>query len=1167
MEGFFRNYFYLSQTLSSSAPKLVFLQEIWAPHHQESLLNSKFPNYSAQISTPDQFTNPEDRLGTPDHTWHGVAILWHDSLASSVLHVLNTNARFTGIKVKFEGLSILAISLYLPTTGRDEEFIECLAELSDYIIENNVDTGTTLIGTDSNCSDKSSARRIQAFRHFCEEHQLLKVSYSGPTFHHTNGHSTSNIDYFLISFRRRAELRTVTIHCKQDFPQNLSGHDPVLSTLVIPSAIQECRQNKYIDTYTAFTQTRVVWNPETIPIYQAMAAQFLTECDSYFPSSDFIPLKCQLYSDLLVKAAELSLGTKMSKAAAKKPQVPRQVHQAWQHLHKMYKIWKKADKPRNNDNPVLVKYRQARAAFQYIRRRTNNLKIIRENNILMHSYKTDRTNHLKLVKRMRGCKQKKCITTLHTSAGVYHGEDTLEGLAQEAETLGRFVGESPQYDNSFYRLCIQDNSFIFDFRPENSMKIPEMKLADLENIIDKEMKNGKSCDIYKVTAEHLKHAGHKARTAVLGLVNSIITNIKSMACPQIKAGLGTAAYKGKKKPVSQASSYRRITVTPQVGSIIDRYIDPMAENIFLQVQSSDQYGFTKNISYLLGAVLRGECQRYALDTRQTCFGVSFDGQAAFPSVDREIQIRELYSCGETGDILQYSKCTYENTVSRMKQNGKVSREIVEYKGARQGHKRSSGHFKSYINPCLITADTSQLGFYIGPICVSVICIADDTYVLSGNPRSLQGLVDIIGHYGRRYRLIFGAEKTKVTVTGSSHDMKYYSENNIWTLQGDKLKVSENNEHLGLVVSGKDEELKNVDRNIKAARNSLFGFLGNVFAYRCKLSQAVQYHTWKVFVKPVLLSGLSALPIRPPIMQPLVKFHHKILRAILKLSQYSPTAPLYFLLGEPPVEASLHLSVFSLFWNIWANPHTKVFNVIKYLLMMSSDSSVTWTAHVRILFRLYNLPDPLVLLNSSPWSKQRWKNHTEAAVLSHHEVVLRKKAATNIKLQYLNVQATGLTGRPHPMLSWILTTQDVVLSRPHIRMLAGDLLCYSFLAHDRGSDPHCRLCQALSPLPAPAEDYEHLLTACKATADTRDSKLPGLYNIIAQYFEQHRLLTMPSHSLLTQFIIDCTSLNLPADARVPPDHPGQPAITKQCSVVISAILKERTKQLKNMGAIR
>ena len=301
-----------------------------------------------------------------------------------------------------------------------------------------------------------------------------------------------------------------------------------------------------------------------------------------------------------------------------------------------------------------------------------------------------------MVKKMRGDKSKQKLTTLHTSAGDYHGGDILEGFAKHVEMLGKFVGESPEFDNKFYRLCIQDNSYIFDFRTEFCMKIPFMELADLEKIIDKEMKNGKACDVYKLTAEHLKHAGYGARIAILNLINDILGDLKSFACPQIKAGLGTAAFKGKKKAVSQAFSYRRITVVPQIGSIIDRFIDPIAEKVFLAVQSPDQYGFTRNISYLLGAVLRGECQRYALDTRQTCFGVSFDGQAAFPSVDRSIQIRELYSSGESGDLLLYSKNTYENTVSRIKLDGKLSREISEKKGARQGHKRSSGHFKVYI---------------------------------------------------------------------------------------------------------------------------------------------------------------------------------------------------------------------------------------------------------------------------------------------------------------------------------------------------------------------------------------------------------------------------------------------------------------------------------------
>ena len=181
----------------------------------------------------------------------------------------------------------------------------------------------------------------------------------------------------------------------------------------------------------------------------------------------------------------------------------------------------------------------------------------------------------------------------------------------------------------------------------------------------------------------------------------------------------------------------------------------------------------------MGAVLRGECQRWALDTKQTCFGVSFDGKAAFPSVDRDIQVRELYSCGESGDLLQYSCNTYKNTVCKMKQDGKLSREFNEYTGSRQGHKRAAGHFKTYINPCLTAANSSELGFSIGPICVSAVCIADDTYVLSDDPRKLQALINIIGHYGKRYRLIFGADKTKVTITGPKVDMRYYQDINLW----------------------------------------------------------------------------------------------------------------------------------------------------------------------------------------------------------------------------------------------------------------------------------------------------------------------------------------------------------------------------------------------------
>ena len=50
-----------------------------------------------------------------------------------------------------------------------------------------------------------------------------------------------------------------------------------------------------------------------------------------------------------------------------------------------------------------------------------------------------------------------------------------------------------------------------------------------------------------------------------------------------------------------------------------------------------------------------------------------------------------------------------------------------------------------------------------------------------------------------------------------------------------------NEHLGLVVSGLEEEQKNVDRNIAQCRKLLFGLLGPALSYKCKLSPLAQHH--------------------------------------------------------------------------------------------------------------------------------------------------------------------------------------------------------------------------------------------------------------------------------------------------------------------------------------
>ena len=228
-------------------------------------------------------------------------------------------------------------------------------------------------------------------------------------------------------------------------------------------------------------------------------------------------------------------------------------------------------------------------------------------------------------------------------------------------------------------------------------------------------------------------------------------------------------------------------------------------------------------------------------------------------------------------------------------------------------------------------------------------------------------------------------------------------------------------------------------------------LGNVFSYRCKLSQLAQLHVWSLYVSPVLRSGLAALPVRQSVIKTIINFHHKILRGILKLSPRSPLAPLYFLLGELPMEAALHLDILTLFRCVWANPQTKIHKIIKYLLMITDSSLHTWAAHLRSIFQLYRLQDPLHLLSSHLWSREKWKCTINTAVISHTEVSWREKTARKSNLGFLNIQVAGLTGKPNPVLSGILTTQEVVRSRVHIKMLAGDYPRQFYLGSDRQQD--------------------------------------------------------------------------------------------------------------------
>ena len=286
----------------------------------------------------------------------------------------------------------------------------------------------------------------------------------------------------------------------------------------------------------------------------------------------------------------------------------------------------------------------------------------------------------------------------------------------------------------------------------------------------------------------------------------------------------------------------------------------------------------------MGALQRHEAEQYCLDLKKTFFGCSLDGDSAFDVVNRDILTRELYMDGDKGEFWRATHYSYQNSSSKIKMNGQLSRSVEETLGVKQGNCKSSDHYTSYNKPVLDTIEDASLGIWIGPINTGVSGVADDDFLMSDDPVKLQGLIDIAEHYGKRYRITYGASKTKITVSGSNIDRQYYNDTTPWTMDGIPINVVENNDHLGQIVSGTDQISKNIDLRIKKGRGSLFGLMGPAFAYRCLLSPAVKLHLYRTYICPIIRSGLSSFAIRQTDVQPLAIFQRKILRSILKLSK-------------------------------------------------------------------------------------------------------------------------------------------------------------------------------------------------------------------------------------------------------------------------------------------
>jgi len=170
------------------------------------------------------------------------------------------------------------------------------------------------------------------------------------------------------------------------------------------------------------------------------------------------------------------------------------------------------------------------------------------------------------------------------------------------------------------------------------------------------------------------------------------------------------------------------------------------------------------------------------------------------------------------------------------------------------------------------------------------------------------------------------------------------------------------------------------------------------------------------------------------------------------------------------------------------------------------------------------------------------------------------------MTFLNIVIKGLNGRCHPALQGVKTTKNVQSMRPHIKMLSGDYYTYQLRSEYQGGSPHCRLCLEPPFRTEHNEDLVHILTECGSYSEVRKRILSEMETICRNsktHLDFESILK--NHSQLTQFILDCGSLNLPS--RISVNDPICSSVFQLARDLCFSINQTRLNRLKALKLLK
>ena len=276
-------------------------------------------------------------------------IFWKISLDEFITVLPSKSSSFHAILFQpLHSQPSVHVSLYLPTAGKEDEFIAEITKLRIFL-EELLDIHPdylVFIRGDSNVNLNNRVR-VNIFNNFKISLNLASVPFEHKTYHHFMGGGLfdSKIDVLLHLDAKDIHEEVCDIFCKEVYPIIQSHHDIISSAFNLPAKTAPPIPPTIQVPEVPNIRMKTVWSAEAIPAYQSLIGQCLADLRKRWldsSSTSSVALLIQLSSKILSSAASatnttFALSDTMSTKSSKVPMAIKSLQNKVQRLCKKLK--------------------------------------------------------------------------------------------------------------------------------------------------------------------------------------------------------------------------------------------------------------------------------------------------------------------------------------------------------------------------------------------------------------------------------------------------------------------------------------------------------------------------------------------------------------------------------------------------------------------------------------------------------------------------------------------------------------------------------------------------------------------------------------------------------------------------------------------------------------